>query len=125
MFRQGSEQIKAVKQIRYCCYPKPSVARHVLERNTYPTIFKYFQEVQKSGAKYLITTTAQELRFPKNPMATQMSTGGFHYLNFKDPFNFPQPLMEWQESPDDPRFTSTMMAIWDVSVLPANFVMPA
>ena len=80
---------------------------------SYDDIFKSIENIKKSGAQYLMTTT-----FPEKENR-DIATGGWRMLNLEAaPFNFPEPLICINEKCDEGEaYKTKSMALWKVSDL--------
>ena len=93
------------------------LTRHVFEHNTVDTTARYLSQLKKSGAKYLIGTTALAEVITVNHV-DRLSAGGYIPLNMHaPPFNFPQGMLHWFETGQLAEGT-TCMEIWETSAIP-------
>jgi hypothetical protein len=80
---------------------------------SYDDIFSAIDNIKKSGAKYLMTTT-----FPEKENR-DIATGGWRMLNLEAaPFNLPKPLVCINEKCDEGEaYKTKSMALWEISRL--------
>jgi len=80
---------------------------------SYDNIFNAFENIRKSGAKYLMTTT-----FPEKENR-DITTGGWRMLNLEAaPFNLPKPIITINEKCDEGEaYKTKSMGFWDISKL--------
>ena len=80
---------------------------------SYDDIFKALENIKKSGAKYLMTTT-----FPEKENR-DIATGGWRMLNLEAaPFNLPKPLICINEKCDEGEaYKTKSMSLWEISKL--------
>ena len=101
------------------------LSRHVLQHNSYDTIFSYLHALRLSGAMYFIGTTATSDLVQKNPAPQQMTPGGYHPINFHlPPFNFPHGIFQWLEQTERRRTIYrdvNYLETWPVESIPTTF----
>ena len=123
----GKDLFSRIRKQSKLWKPEDKVAvlsRHVFEHNTYESSFAYIAELHKSGATYLIGTTALVSKVPSNPHPNEMVAGGYKAINFHAaPFNFPQGIMRWFETGQKADDGTTEMEIWRIDDLPTSFTL--
>lgn len=84
------------------------ICRDCLVHFSFQDIWQTLKNFQKSGSKYLLTTT-----FTDYPVNKDINTGDWRHLNFaKDPFNFPEPLYIIKEMP----YADKSLALWELKI---------
>jgi hypothetical protein len=88
------------------------LCRDALVHFSYAHIWSAIENIKRSGAEYLLTTTFVDRRNKNIP------TGGWRRLNLEaPPFSFPQPL-ELIDEQCQPRCAEKHLALWRVRDLP-------
>lgn len=92
------------------------ICRDCLVHLSYESIFKAFQNLKKSGSKYLLTTT-----YDRHNLNYDINSGDWRTLNLeKKPFNFSAPLNKIDEkcSEGAGEFSDKMLSLWSIENLP-------
>lgn len=92
------------------------LCRDLLVHFSFADIHCLLQNVQRSGIRYLLTTT-----FPETSANEEITTGDWRTLNLqRPPFDFPQPLYLLNEgcTEGEGRFQDKSLGLWRVADLP-------
>lgn len=91
------------------------IVRDCFVHFSYSDISKSIKNIKKSGSRYLLSTTFQELEENSN-----IATGDWRPLNLrKKPFNFPDPMMIINENctEENGKFRDKSLGLWAISRL--------
>lgn len=92
--------------------------RDLLVHLTDEQVFKAFENIKASGAKYLATTHFNWFHIPNNPLA-EARGGSWRKINLRmAPFNLPMPIDLISEGSSQPLGIDKTIGVWEVKDLP-------